>query len=170
MTPILFIAVAFHFICRSASMAAASSSAAAAVPLLAPASAVAAAPSAPSAIDAAYDTAATRAKRRKTGCMPEALLSAAVSKAIRDNLREMLPDEMDGIKDENGFTCRERLAERKQLNHECPSTYPCGKHFYNTLKDKYASAESPKKVVALAAAKVATQFFYIIVLDGVYTR
>ena len=82
-----------------------------------------------------------------------------MSKAIRDNLREMLPDELDGSKDEGGFTCRERLAERKQLNHECPSTYQCGTHFYGSLKDKYASAESPKKIVALAASKVATMFF-----------
>ena len=150
---LILLAVALHIISIFALMAAASSSGSAAAPPPPPAVVLAASSSA---IDAAYDVAAVRAKRRKTGCMPEVVLAAAVSKAIRDNLREMLPDEMDGIRDESGFTCRERLAERKQLNHECPSTYPCGKHFHNTLKDIYASTESPRKVVALAAAKVAT--------------
>ena len=154
---LILLASALHIISIAALMAAASSSGSA------PAPAPALVPAAPSsAIDMAYDTAATRAKRRRTGCLPEAAPAAAVSKAIRDSLREMLPDGMYGIKDENGFTCRERPAERKQLNHECPSTYPCGNHFYNSLKDRDASAESPRKVVALAAAKVATLIFKLL--------
>ena len=125
--------------------------------------------SAYSAIDSAYDMAAVRAKRRKLGGISESALQLAVSKAIRDNMREMMPEEMDGVRDDNGFTCRERLSERKKLNHENPAAYPCGKHFYNCLKDQFAHSESPKKCVAQAAAKVATRIL-LHVLGGVYTR
>lgn len=107
-----------------------------------------------SAIDAAYDVAATRMVRRRTGDLSEALLATSVSKAIRDNLREMKPDEMDAVRDAAGYTCRERLAERKQLNNENAAMYPCGKHFYSQLKEEFSCSESPKKVVAAAAAKV----------------
>ncbi len=70
--------------------------------------------------------------------MSDSALQCVVAKAIRDNMREMLPDEMDGVKDDNGFTCRERLMERTQLNNDDPALYPCGKRFYNQLKERFA--------------------------------
>lgn len=103
------------------------------------------------AIDLVND--APKGKRRKTRgvTMTDQEVAASVSKKIYDNLRDLVPQEIDGNTDVAGKTLRECLTERLRLHIEDPAVYPVGKTSYAQCRDTFRSAESPQKRVLVAA-------------------
>lgn len=96
------------------------------------------------AIDAAC--ASDRKKVRKDSSH-EKSLPMLVSKAIRDNLKGWTPVEIDGTRDSQGLTCRDRITARKRLNLGDKRSYPLGKTFYAELRSIYRAADSPQKLL-----------------------
>jgi hypothetical protein len=106
------------------------------------------------AIDATYENA--NKKPKKDGGMSESEFNASVEKAIFDNLRTLSAQELDGNRDGEGHTCRDRLVQRKRKHHESPKGNPLGKVFYAYLRTTFQNAESPKRKLEDAAALLDT--------------
>jgi hypothetical protein len=51
-------------------------------------------------------------------------------KAINDNMKGMTNDELHGTLDSEGYTCYQRIAQRKRLHRTDPQAFPCGANFY----------------------------------------
>ena len=56
-------------------------------------------------------------------------ITAAVKKAIRDNLKIWSAQELDGNRDCEGFTARGRLTDAKTMHLADPKKFPIGKFF-----------------------------------------
>lgn len=70
-----------------------------------------------------------------------------VQKSIYDSLKGMLPQEIDGNRDEEGRTLREVVAARKRLNRTDPVKWPCGQKFYQEVRVKFQNKGRPQDLL-----------------------
>jgi len=96
-------------------------------------------------VDEAFAASAGRCAKQpaKRRTLERQTTELEVQKAIRDNLRDWTPEEIDGNRCPQGFTARETLTKRKRDNRENPRRFPLGKKFYEQLKQTFASKADP---------------------------
>ena len=75
------------------------------------------------------------AKKRQSGA--DRSLEFDVEKALKDNFKGFRDFQLRMILDEEGNSVEDRVRQRKQLNEEDNTRYPCGKNFYKELKEEY---------------------------------
>ena len=54
---------------------------------------------------------------------------------------------MDGSRDADGLTCRQKIKERKELNAQNPGKYPLGKKFYDELRASFSASDTPRMIL-----------------------
>ena len=96
----------------------------------------------------ALDQAALRCKA-KPSCNAAGgkTIDVQVAKAINDNLKGWGAMELDGSRDADGLTCRQRIKARKELNSQNPGKYPLGKKFYDELRATFSASDSPRMIL-----------------------
>ena len=76
--------------------------------------------------------------------MPDDLkVGQVVRKARNDNLKTMRPEEYNGNRDTEGFTCHQRLQDMKTLHLADPKRWPIPKSFYRDLQAEFKNTSSP---------------------------
>jgi CRISPR/Cas system type I-B associated protein Csh2 (Cas7 group RAMP superfamily) len=76
------------------------------------------------------DVEANAKQPRSTRVLKRNTTDKDVKRAIADNLKDMSNEELYSTTDSEGFTCFQRIAERKRLHKEDSDRYPVGANFY----------------------------------------
>lgn len=75
---------------------------------------------------------------------------AAEQKAIAENLKLWTSTEIDANRDDDRWTARDRIIQRKLLSHANPRKLTMGKAFFDYLKQTFRSAEAPENQLVAA--------------------
>ena len=96
----------------------------------------------------ALDQAALRCKA-KPSCNAAGgkTIDVQAAKAINDNLKGWGAMELDGSRDADGLTCRQRIKARKELNAQNLRKYLLGKKFYDELRATFSASDSPRMIL-----------------------
>ena len=107
------------------------------------------APQKRSALDAAFEKSDGCGAKKLQRCRGQDELEQAVSQAIRDNLRTLSSEELDGLVYQ-GLTCRQRLRrDKEQWLAEDRKGLKMGGAYYSWLRSKYQSASNPRSQLVL---------------------
>ena len=83
---------------------------------------------------------------RSTRSLQKRNTDKEVKKAINDNLKGMSNTELHGTQDNEGYTCYQKIAQRRRLNRENPTQYPCGGTFYKDVRTIQCCTMAPAAI------------------------
>jgi hypothetical protein len=86
--------------------------------------------------------AAGTAKKRKVVDLPD--VDVLAKRAIRDNFADFTANEIYGNRNGDGDNLFQVICKRKQLHHECPAKFPCGRIFYDASRKVFQSDQTPE--------------------------
>ena len=105
----------------------------------------------------AVDACPEQVKKEATGKSKTWCLEEAVRKAIHDNMKGWTDMEINGNRDSEGKTAKDRLRERKELANKFPGEFTCGRKFYTELRAKFKTVSCPEKQLKATGPEILIQ-------------
>ena len=88
------------------------------------------------------------APKKKSRVLAKQDTDEQVSRSLRDNFKGLTHVEKHHNRNKDGQTLAEAIAERKRLNRQDRTKYPCGERFYRDLRQQFFSDENPLRRLA----------------------